>query len=90
MIYPSPEANKASIGTHYKPARFEVRTPTEYRCLTFRPEADIGVHAERVQRSLLRRAADYATPEVGDELIAVFSCLGIVAILGLLIWRAAA
>ena len=87
MIYPSSDSKQVQIGKHYQPARFEVRTPTEYRCLTLRPEADIGIHAERVQRSPLRRAEDYATPEVGDELIAIFSYLGIVAILGLLIWR---
>lgn len=83
MIYPSSEANKASIGTKYRPARFEVRTPTEYRCLTLKPESDIGTHAERVQRAML----NYATPERGDKFVAIVSALGIIAIIAVLIWR---
>lgn len=54
MTHPSQHARTVHIGKFYRPARFEVRTPTTYSARL--PE--LGSESARLQRALLRPPLD--------------------------------
>lgn len=65
------------IGRDYRPARFEHRTPLEYRAL--RPEHSLD--ADRLQSAMLPRPLPWIAPSAVDRIVGV-ACALIIAGIG--------
>lgn len=65
------------VGSDYRPARFEHRTPLEYRAL--RPEHSLD--ADRLQSAMLPRPLRWIAPPLVDRIIGA-ACAAIIAGIG--------